>query len=71
MKFLNFLTLLLGAWFIFLGISKGSTFYWSGYLGRAPAGRRGPTIPRWIGVPFFVGLGVWLLYISFRALLGK
>jgi hypothetical protein len=69
MTFGNIISALLGVWFIYLGASKGTSFYWSGYIGAAPPDRRGPTIPQWIGMPFFICVGVGLLYYSIRHIL--
>ncbi len=57
---------LLGVWFIYLGASKGSSFYWSGHMGSTPPERRGPTIPTWMGMPLFICMGLWLLYYAAR-----
>jgi hypothetical protein len=57
---------LLGVWLIYLATRKDVTFHWSGHMGRSPRGQKDPGIPRWIGVPLFLCVGVWLLFYSIR-----
>jgi membrane associated rhomboid family serine protease len=66
MTFGGVISRLLGVWFIYLGVSEGTSFYWTGYMGAVPPDRRGPTIPRWIGMPLFICIGLWLVYYSVR-----
>ena len=69
MTFGNVISALLGVVFVYLGASKETSFYWSGYLHSVQSERRGPTIPRWIGMPVFLCIGVALLYNSIRHIL--
>jgi len=71
MTFANIITLLLAFWFIYLGLNKGTEFYWTGYLHVVSKERRGPAIPAWIGRPLFLGVAGWLIYRFIHIVISK